>query len=207
MMDLRTLNAYALYGTYTNTDTLERMSEGIQFSKAVYTLEISDHGVIADNTDATWNGFARPFFAQEQLDSLAIMMNQIDEIEAKVEDFKITIYNDASGELEVISPCEEKYELSGWSLFKFDKADIWNRIQFYNWEISDVANLIIWLDANDAVNYESYNDRKYSQELDELRRLAYMAIKSITHTFNVVTLHCLIEKHEILKSLVDDYSN
>ena len=107
----------------------------------------------------------------------------------------------------VITPCEGKYELSGWSLFKFDKADILNRIQLYNWEICDVANLFIWLEANDAGNYESYNEREFSLELDELRRLAYMAIKSITHTFNVVTLHGLIEKHEILKSLVDDYSN
>ncbi|GIC77634.1 hypothetical protein [Moritella sp. F3] len=206
-MDLRTLNAYTLYGVYTDTDTLERMSESIQFPKAVYDLEMSEHGVIADNTDETWNGSARPFFAQGQLDSLAVMLNQIDEVEAKVEDFKITIYNDASGEHEVISSCEGKYELSGWSLFKFDKADIWNRIQFYNWEISDVANLIIWLEANDAGDYESYNDREFSQESDELRRLAYMAIKSIRHTFNVVTLHGLIEKHEILKSLVDDFKN
>lgn len=191
-MNLDVSIAYAQYGCDIDESKLELFSDLIQYPHAVYSLETSDFGVVAANTDQQWNGFANPQFKPEQLGALAYMMNQVDEVTARIDGHKLLIDNEASGEHEIIEPNENGcYELSGWSFYKFDKDDILNRILFESWNADDIFNLMLWLGANDSHDMQTYLEREVTTEIDELRRLAYVAIRSIKLDLNVNNSHAM----------------
>ena len=202
-MNLKMLKSYAKHSELSLNDIIEGLNEDIQFEKAVYTLGSSDHGIVSDNIEMEWNGEYLPVFNKEHLDKLAEILNQIDDVEAKVEDLQLKIYNSASDEHEVISSKDGKYQLSGWIIYKYDKFDILLRIEYQHWEIDDVANLFLWLEANDTGNLKSSLNQDAYDHTDELRRLAYLAIHSIMEDWGLSTVEGIIEKHDILKNILD----
>jgi len=167
-----------------------------QFPKSVYSLELGD-GVVADNTNEEWNGFSYPSFSKTQCDNLLLMLNKIPELKTELRNNDLVIYNDASGENEIIECRNNTYEFPGWCFFKFGEDEIKARINNLNWDVDDVANFFLWLNANsNVIECESLAEG----QAQEFEFLSCLAIESIKKCLDGSML-ALIDKHDTLKSL------
>lgn len=167
------------------------------FPKAVYSLELGD-GVVADNTNEEWNGFAYPSFSNNQRENLLSMLNNIPELKTVLRNDDLVIYNDASGETEVIECRDGSYKFPGWCFFKFGEHEIKSRIDNGNWDIDDVVNFFLWLDANTALI--NCGEQSSQECLKSFELLSKLTINSITQSFDEDIL-VLIDKFTALSSL------